>query len=73
LNEEYFFSGSNDGTVAVWNINKKKPITFVRNAHGKATESNGHAEPSDKYQPCGWISAVAALQNSDLLASGNFS
>jgi ribosomal RNA-processing protein 9 len=65
LNEEFFFSGSNDGTVALWNINKKKPVTFVKNAHG-----SGHNSITEQYQPTGWITAVAAFQNSDLLASG---
>ena len=33
LNEEHFVSGTNDGHLAVWHINKKKPLTTVKNAH----------------------------------------
>lgn len=33
LNEEHFVSGSNDGHLAVWHINKKKPLLTVKNAH----------------------------------------
>jgi ribosomal RNA-processing protein 9 len=78
MNEEFFFSGSNDGTIAIWNINKKKPITFVRDAHRtsenteqSAEAQNGHDQAHERYEPSGWITAVAAFQNSDLLASGN--
>jgi len=53
-------SGSNDGSIGVWNINKKKPLSTVKQAHKSpySTES------------CGWISAIASYHNTDLLASG---
>jgi WD40 repeat protein len=60
INEETFISGSNDGSLGIWNINKKKPVSTVKEAHKKG--SNGDAT--------GWISAVASYHNSDLLASG---
>ena len=44
---------------------KKKPITVVKNAHQQSTltHTNGVAEEN-------WITAVAALHNTDLVASG---
>lgn len=60
INEEHFFSGSNDSSLAVWIISKKKPIITVKNAH----------KPNEPDQT-GWISAIASYRNSDLLASGS--
>ncbi len=73
--------------MAIWNINKKKPVLTVRNAHKKTTTDNAdHKENGlttnnnnnnnpvfmfDKTQRTSWISAVAAYRNSDLLASGS--
>ncbi len=48
-------------TLSLWGSMKKKPLCSVAAAHGVSSENN---------QP-NWISAVAALQNSDLVASGN--
>ena len=63
LNEEHFFTGSNDSSLGVWSINKKKPILIKKNAHN-STESGNQEQTS-------WIISVAALHNTDLLASGN--
>lgn len=41
---------------------KKKPLVLVRQAHGEQ-DDQGLQQPY-------WISAVAALRNSDLLATG---
>jgi ribosomal RNA-processing protein 9 len=59
INEEQYISGSNDGSLGIWNINKKKPISIVKNAHKQSSISTG------------WISAVSSYHNTDLLASGN--
>ncbi|GAB6029635.1 hypothetical protein CHUAL_005372 [Chamberlinius hualienensis] len=61
INEENFISCGDDGTIALWGTMKKKPLSFVRNAHG-IEETSGLAN---------WIISVAALQNSDLVASGS--
>lgn len=61
INEETFVSGSNDGSLGIWNINKKKPVSTVKEAH-KNEESHPEAT--------GWINAVASYHNTDLLASG---
>ncbi|KAL9838983.1 LOW QUALITY PROTEIN: U3 small nucleolar RNA-interacting protein 2 [Geothlypis trichas] len=62
INEEHMVSGADDGSVALWGLTKKKPLV-LRQAHG---------EQGEGLQPC-WISAVAALRNSDLLATGSHS
>lgn len=49
-------------SLALWGLTKKKPLTLARQAHGEQ-DAQGLQQPY-------WISAVAALRNSDLLATG---
>lgn len=55
ITEAFFLSGSEDGTLAVWDVQKKRPLAQVKSAHG---ENN-------------WITAVAALKYGDVAASGS--
>ncbi|NWY75585.1 U3IP2 protein, partial [Erithacus rubecula] len=65
INEEHMVSGADDGSLALWGLTKKKPLALARQAHGEQG-SQGLQQPY-------WISAVAALRNSDLLATGSHS
>ncbi|XP_061202884.1 U3 small nucleolar RNA-interacting protein 2 [Neopsephotus bourkii] len=65
INEEHMVSGADDGSVALWGVTKKKPLALARQAHGMQ-DAQGLQQPY-------WISAVAALRNSDLLATGSHS
>ncbi|XP_074936471.1 U3 small nucleolar RNA-interacting protein 2-like isoform X4 [Phalacrocorax aristotelis] len=65
INEEHMVSGADDGSVALWGLAKKKPLALARQAHGMQ-DAQGVQQPY-------WISAVAALRNSDLLATGSHS
>ncbi|NWI39892.1 U3IP2 protein, partial [Picathartes gymnocephalus] len=65
INEEHMVSGADDGSLALWGLTKKKPLALFRQAHGEQGAQG-------LQQPC-WISAVAALRNSDLLATGSHS
>lgn len=49
-------------SVALWGVTKKKPLALARQAHGMK-DAQGLQQPY-------WISALAALRNSDLLATG---
>lgn len=60
VNEDTFVSCGDDGMLSLWGSNKKKPLCSVPAAHGHCATNN---------QP-NWISAVAALPNTDLVASG---
>lgn len=51
-------------SVALWGLTKKKPLVLARQAHGEQ-DSQGLQQPY-------WISAVAALRSSDLLATGEW-
>lgn len=63
INEEHMITGADDGSVSLWSVNKKKPLSTVKKAHGC------HGDPGLE-QPY-WVAAVAALQNSDTVASGS--
>ncbi|XP_077430355.1 U3 small nucleolar RNA-interacting protein 2 [Vanacampus margaritifer] len=63
INEEHMITGADDGSVCLWSVNKKKPLTTVKQAHGCHGDA-GLEQPH-------WVSAVAALLNSDVVASGS--
>lgn len=49
-------------SISIWTVNKKKPVSTVKKAHG----SHGNTGLEQPY----WVSSVAALHNSDTVASG---
>ncbi|KAG5680767.1 hypothetical protein PVAND_010254 [Polypedilum vanderplanki] len=61
ISEETFLSCGDDGTLAVWSSSKKKPISSQKFAHGTVS-TTGVAN---------WISSIATLVNTDLIASGS--
>jgi ribosomal RNA-processing protein 9 len=58
VNEQRFVSGGDDGAVALWHVNKKRPVSVAEHAHGHGTGCDT------------WISSVAAGHNTDLAVSG---
>lgn len=61
LNEDYFLTGGDDGSLSIFFTRKKKPITLRTNAHTNTGEGNNEA----------WITAVASAPYTDLVASGS--
>ncbi|KAJ8956219.1 hypothetical protein NQ314_006752 [Rhamnusium bicolor] len=61
INEENFISGGDDGQLCIWSIMRKKPLCVIHNAHGL----------NDTNQQPYWITAVTALLNTDVVASGS--
>ena len=55
LNEELFVTGSQDNSVCVWHINKKKPIATQRPVHS----------------PGSWICSIAAMRNTECFWTGS--
>lgn len=49
-------------SVALWGLSKKRPLALQREAHGLRGEQ-GLEQPF-------WVSSVAALLNTDLVATG---
>lgn len=60
VNEETFASGG-DGELCLWNVNRKKPLSVVKEAHGKNTVND------QSY----WICSLGTLSNADLIVSGS--
>ncbi|XP_052862222.1 U3 small nucleolar RNA-interacting protein 2 [Anopheles cruzii] len=60
ISNDLFVSGSIEGSVCLWSCRKKKPLRRIAVAHGQ--QDVGHPN---------WISAVAVLSNSDVVASGS--
>lgn len=56
-------TGSDNGSLQLWQQMKKKPTMLVKGAHGESEESGlGIA--------AGWVQSLAAVKGGDLLASG---
>ncbi|KAK7503349.1 hypothetical protein BaRGS_00005270 [Batillaria attramentaria] len=65
INESSFITGGEDNCLCLWTVMKKKPVYMRRNAHGTSDgESTQTVEEN-------WITAVASLQFTDLVASGS--
>lgn len=62
LNEDYYLSGDNCGSLSIWFVRKKKPITHRTNAHTLGAECNSEDSP---------ITAIASIPYTDLVASGS--
>lgn len=60
LDEEHFISGSDNGSLCVWSVLKKKPLCTVPEAHGSENEVPR------------WITSLGTLLNSDVFASGSY-
>lgn len=60
LNEDWFTTGGEDGSLALWFAMKKKPAVLVPAAHGYGASGVPR-----------WISAIGCLKQSDLVVSGS--
>eukprot|EP01095_Lingulamoeba_sp_RSL-Kostka_P002813 TRINITY_DN1372_c0_g1_i1.p1 TRINITY_DN1372_c0_g1~~TRINITY_DN1372_c0_g1_i1.p1 ORF type:complete len:492 (-),score=163.50 TRINITY_DN1372_c0_g1_i1:36-1511(-) len=86
INEEHFITGSQDGSISLWHINKKKPIYTVSKAHKSIVEKKKENEDFEidseeeeeeeeevnkiEYNEH-WITSLGALVYSDIFASGS--
>lgn len=79
IDEESFVTGSDNGSISLWTLHKKKPIFTIPIAHGlnpplKPEEASAEAEPGAKVperQPR-WITALATVPYSDVVLSGSW-
>ncbi|TMW68536.1 hypothetical protein Poli38472_006004 [Pythium oligandrum] len=55
INDEYYVTGGDDGSLSLWFNGRKKPAYVVPNAHGAGR----------------WISSVTVMPRTDLVASGS--
>lgn len=60
ITEDVFLSCGDDGSLCLWNSSKKKPMCEMKLTHGKSVTGEAN-----------WVTAIATLTNSDLIASGS--
>ncbi|XXH00268.1 histone chaperone [Hypoxylon texense] len=81
LDDELFVTGSDNGSLALWSLAKKKPLFILPQAHGledplPPAEASAEQAPDPKKvvpppQPR-WITALRTLPYSDLVLSGSW-
>lgn len=80
IDEETFITGSDNGALCLWNLQKKKPVFTVPLAHGvepPLTPEEAFAEQDPDPNVPGpplprWITALATVPYSDLILSGSW-
>uniref|UniRef100_A0A0D3CY21 Uncharacterized protein n=1 Tax=Brassica oleracea var. oleracea TaxID=109376 RepID=A0A0D3CY21_BRAOL len=78
ISDTEYRSGSDNMTVALWGMLKKKPIFLLKNEHSVAADGitineNGDHDKVEYNNSCtasSWVSSVAVCRGSDLSASG---
>ncbi|EER25287.1 WD domain, G-beta repeat containing protein [Coccidioides posadasii C735 delta SOWgp] len=80
----HFVTGSDDGSISLWSMHKKKPLFTIRQAHGldpipgpeeiSPDQDPDAAARSTKYmRPTPrWITALATLPGTDIVLSGSW-
>ncbi len=79
IDEDTFVTGSDNGSLSLWSLVKKKPVFTIPLAHGldpamKPEEYSANVDPGIKVperQPR-WITALATVPLSDLVVSGSW-
>ncbi|KAI9670376.1 MAG: pre-rRNA processing protein [Caeruleum heppii] len=80
IDEETFITGSDNGSLSLWNIHKKKPIYILPLAHGRDPAPQPVDVSAEQHPPDGaggepqprWITALVAVPYSDLVLSGSW-
>ncbi|KAI1503515.1 WD40-repeat-containing domain protein [Biscogniauxia marginata] len=80
IDEECFVTGSDNGSISLWSLQKKKPLYTISQAHGfnpplRPTEASAEENPDPKCVPPPQprnITALRTLPYSDLIFSGSW-
>lgn len=81
LDDELFVTGSDNGSIALWSTQKKKPLFVVPRAHGiespldpRQASGEEHPDPARVVPPPQprWITALKAIPYSDVILSGSW-
>lgn len=80
IDEDHFVTGSDNGALCLWNLQKKKPVFTAPLAHGldpPLTPEEASAEQDPDPNVPGpplprWITALATVPYSDLILSGSW-
>ncbi|CAN8095786.1 unnamed protein product [Discula destructiva] len=80
LDDELFVTGSDNGSLALWSITKKKPLFVLPQAHGldpalALEKASAEKEPDPKVIPPPqprWITALRTIPYSDTILTGSW-
>ncbi|KAB5575824.1 WD40-repeat-containing domain protein [Coniochaeta sp. 2T2.1] len=80
IDDELFVTGSDNGAIALWSIQKKKPLFTLPRAHGVdprllPEEVSAEKNPDPKVVPAPqprWITALKTIPYSDVILSGSW-
>lgn len=80
IDEEMFVTGSDNGSIALWVVHKKKPIHTITLAHGieeplQPDEATAEVYPREDRVPAPqprWITALTTIPYSDVILSGSW-
>lgn len=80
IDEEMFVTGSDNGSLSLWAIHKKKPVFTLSLCHGveeamKPENYSAEANPDPSIVPAPsprWITALATIPYSDVILSGSW-
>lgn len=80
IDEETFVTGSDSGSISLWSIHRKKPVSTVRLAHGldpappaqdeMFADGNGKRSPGRPTPR--WITALTSIPYADVVLSGSW-
>ncbi|KAL2068519.1 hypothetical protein VTL71DRAFT_14856 [Oculimacula yallundae] len=80
IDEEMFVTGSDNGSLSLWVVHKKKPLFVLPLCHGvdpalKAEDVSAEKTPDEKVIPQPtprWITALATIPYSDVILTGSW-
>ena len=80
IDDEMFVTGSDNGSISLWAIHKKKPVFTLQLCHGEdppmnSDEASAEADPAKRVVPQPqprWITALATIPYSDVVLSGSW-
>jgi ribosomal RNA-processing protein 9 len=80
IDEDLFVTGSDNGALALWSVQKKKPVYIEPIAHGidpalDPTEASAEVNPGPEIVPPPtprWITAIRTIPYSDVILTGSW-
>jgi ribosomal RNA-processing protein 9 len=80
IDDELFVTGSDNGSISLWSMSKKKPVYIQPLAHGldpplEPEAASAEVNPSRKAVPAPpprWITALKSIPYSDVIISGSW-
>lgn len=52
INDSEFLSGSDDGSIELWNLKRKKPTHLIKNAHASSLLDYSHSHEENGTTTC---------------------